>query len=421
MRGSQVKIGIIGCARILNAHLRGFKILQEKGYGDWFRISALCARKEEDAHRFRKRGEGPGPRPAPVEAPGDPLNAPHMYVSDLHPDHEAAVYTDYREMLKSGDVDAVAIYTGHDNHHNIAMDAMQAGKHVAVEKPMAISVKAAQRMCAVADETGRVLSVDENAHFSPATQASAWAIRQGLIGQVQMLYQGVIGFKSHRPDLVAARTPWRQSKLGAGGGVAIDLGVHLFNRVRTICGPVVSVQALWRVLEPVRVLMSDDDAAVSEEVQNQVDDAFFANFEFENGAIGHMAVSRSARGIQIGVPGGTNVFGSTGALSGGKIYGQGQTSDVVGKFKADASKAERERAMPLGIEDSFALEQLDWLRAIREGTPVAVSGEEGTIDLALSYAILESGLLKRAVRLDEMLSGKVNGYQKEIDAHYGLE
>ena len=85
---SEVKIGVIGCARILNAHLRGFRILQEKGFGDHFRITALCARKEEDAHRFRKRGEGLGARPAPVEAPGDPLNAPHMYISDLHPDQE---------------------------------------------------------------------------------------------------------------------------------------------------------------------------------------------------------------------------------------------------------------------------------------------------------------------------------------------
>jgi len=49
----KVRIGIIGCARILNAHLRGYKILQENGFGDLFQITALCARKEEDAHRFR--------------------------------------------------------------------------------------------------------------------------------------------------------------------------------------------------------------------------------------------------------------------------------------------------------------------------------------------------------------------------------
>ena len=88
---SKVRIGIIGCARILNAHLRGYKLLRENGFGDLFELVALCARKEEDAHRFRRRGQGPGPRPAPVDAPGDPLNAPHAYLSDLHPERDAAV------------------------------------------------------------------------------------------------------------------------------------------------------------------------------------------------------------------------------------------------------------------------------------------------------------------------------------------
>ncbi len=418
---SEVRIGIIGCARILNAHLRGFKILQENGYGDLFRVVALCARREEDALRFRKRGEGPPPRPAPVEAPGDPLNAPHMYVSDLHPDREAEVYLDYREMLRRARIDAVCIYTGHDNHHSIAVDALRAGKHAAVEKPMAISVRAAQRMCEAAAETGRVLGVDENVHYSPATRASAWAVRSGLIGEVQMVYRGVIGFRSHRPDLVAARTPWRQSRLGAGGGVSIDLGVHIFNGIRTICGPVKSVSAAWRVLEPTRVLMDDRDQRVVEEVQNQVDDAFFANFVLENGGIGHVAVARSARGTQVGVPGGTNVWGSRGALSDGKVFGDdGASEAVMDRYRREAAGAQQAEDTPKGITDAFALEQLDYLRAIREERQPRMTGEEGTIDLALSYAILESGLLGRAVTLKEMLSGEVEVYQKEINEYYKL-
>ena len=76
--------------------------------------------------------------------------------------------------------------------------------------------------------------------------------------------------------------------------------------------------------------------------------------------------------------------------------------------------------MPEGITDAFALEQLDWLRAIGDGKSATMSGEEGTIDLALSYAILESGLLGRAVTLEEMLLGEANGYQQEIDDYYGL-
>lgn len=418
---SEVRIGIIGCARILNAHMRGFKILQEHGYGDLFRVVALCARKEEDAHRFRRRGEGPPPRPAPVEAPGDPLNAPQMYVSDLHPDGEAEVYLDYREMFRRGRIDAVCIYTGHDNHHSIAIDAMRAGKHAAVEKPMAISVRAAQRMCEVAGETGRVLGIDENVHFSPATRAGAWAVRAGLIGEVQMVYRGAIGFRSHRPDLVAARTPWRQSKLGAGGGVSIDLGVHIFNGIRTICGPVASVSAAWRTLEATRVLMDDRDERVVEETRNEVDDAFFANFTLENGGMGHVAVARSARGTQVAAPGGMNVWGTRGALSDGKVFAEdGSSEPAMDRYRREAPAALQVEDAPKGIADAFALEQLDWLRAIREGRRPRMTGEEGTIDLALSYAILESGMLGREIALEEMLRGEAEAYQREINEYYKL-
>ena len=415
-----IKIGIIGCARILNAHLRGFKLLQEAGYDDLFKITALCARKEEDGLRFRKRGEGPPPRPNPIETPGDPLNALHMYIDDLHPGFEADVFTDYQEMLKSGDIDAVLVYTGHDSHHTIAIDAMRAGKDVAVEKAMAISVKAAQAMCDAADETGRVLSIDENVHFGVGTVASKWAIDQGLIGDVQMVYRGVIGFPSHRPDLATARTAWRHSKLGSGGGVSIDLGVHLFNGIRTMCGPVTSVSATWQILEPVRVLLTDDDTAVAEKIPNEVDDAFFTNFRLGRGGQGHAAVARSSHGHRIGVPGGTNIFGTAGSISDGNYYADDGTSGSVSeKFKADAAGLYDE-AFPAGITDAYALEQLDFLLSIRDDRRPRMNGVEGTIDLALSYAILESGLLGREVTLEEMLAGEADAYQKPINDHYGL-
>ena len=75
---------------------------------------------------------------------------------------------------------------------------------------------------------------------------------------------------------------------------------------------------------------------------------------------------------------------------------------------------------PHGISDPFALENLDWLEAISSADQPKMTGREGTIDLALSYAILESGALGRSVSLKEMLSGEVEEYQKEINDHYGL-
>jgi predicted dehydrogenase len=101
-----IRIGIVGCGRILNAHLQGYKKLREAGI-DNFRITALVARKIEDAHMFNIRGKGPTPRP-PVTPPesGDPLGAPHTYLTDFQDDVDAKLYTDYRQMIADGVVDA---------------------------------------------------------------------------------------------------------------------------------------------------------------------------------------------------------------------------------------------------------------------------------------------------------------------------
>ncbi len=103
-----IKVGLIGCGRIMPAHLHGYKALIEKNID--VRITALCARRIEDAERFRRRGEGPPPR-EPIGPPGDPLNVPHIYVYDFQTDADVGVFDSYEEMLKKADVDAVEIYT----------------------------------------------------------------------------------------------------------------------------------------------------------------------------------------------------------------------------------------------------------------------------------------------------------------------
>ncbi|CAA9387814.1 MAG: Myo-inositol 2-dehydrogenase, partial [uncultured Chloroflexia bacterium] len=138
-----IRIGIVGCGRILNAHLQGYKKLRELGI-DNFRITALGARREEDALMFRKRGEGPTPRPPVLDpATGDPLAAPHTYLSDFQDDVDVGVYTDYREMISSGTVDAINDFTTLALHHDVGLAALDAGLHLLTQKPLAVSVRAA--------------------------------------------------------------------------------------------------------------------------------------------------------------------------------------------------------------------------------------------------------------------------------------
>src|SRR3712207_3674239 len=181
-----IRIGIVGCGRILNAHLQGYKQLRERGV-DNFRITALCARREDDARMFLRRGEGPAPR-APVLDPatGDPLAAPHTYLSDFQDDVEVRIYDDHRAMIAEGAVDAVNDFTTLALHHQVGAAALEAGKHLLTQKPLAISVRAARQLVDLARERGLTLGVFENVRQAPAVRAMAWAVRSGLIGEAQL-------------------------------------------------------------------------------------------------------------------------------------------------------------------------------------------------------------------------------------------
>jgi predicted dehydrogenase len=83
----------------------------------------------------------------------------------------------------------------------------------------------------------------------------------------------------------------------------------------------------------------------------------------------------------------------------------------------------RARLFPFGLDDDpygMALEQLDFFQAIRERRQTEVSGQEGLRDLAIAYAVIESSVAGRPLRVEEVERGAVAEYQREIDEYYGL-
>lgn len=413
-----IEIGIVGCGRILNAHLHGYRKLREAGY-DNFRITALCARNPDDALMFRTRGEGPPPRP-PVLPPesNDPLAAPHIYLSDFQPDTEVAIFSDYRQMIDSGVVNAVNDYTTLAMHHQVGLAALDAGYHLLVQKPLAISVAAGRLLVERAKARGLTLGLFENVRQMRQVRAAAWAIRQGIIGDIQMALFGGIG-GPWSPSRIVAETPWRHRKLEAGGGGAIDIGVHVMHWVRYVCGEVASISGTVRTLEPVRYLHGDPATGV--QVQPDVDDTYFATVTCENGALAQLIFSWGGHGEATGFPGGPVFYGSKGCIKGGQvILDDGSRHNLDDLFSSQADAETMARFFPHGFDDAFAIQQLDWLQAIERGRQPETDGEEGLRDLAAAFAMIESSALGRTVTLEEILSGEVAGYQQEINEHYGI-
>ena len=411
----EVRIGLIGCGRIMPAHLRAMKRLREAG-DDRFRVTALMARKLDDALRFRKRGEGPEPRPPASTNPNDPLGVEHHYVSDVH-DGEVAVYDDLDTMLAEAPIDAVEVFTTHSTHHEIAIRALEAGKHVAVEKPMALSCLAARRMIEAAERADRRLMVLENHRFWPHARAAAWAAQSGLLGAVQMVLNMGIATREWSPDVVLGHTPWRHDRL-AGGGCATDFGPHLLDWARQVAGEIETVSALTRCLEPIR-REYDDAGNVLEEIDADADDTFFAHLQFAGGAVGSLGFSAAGHGDPIALPGGRAVYGSAGCLQQGDAILDDGTRAPVEELYFDRADDVDER-FPLGLRDAFALETRQFVEAIFAGERPEMSGEEGLRDLAAAFAIHESARAGCEVRVDDVVSGAVSQYQDELNERWGI-
>jgi len=409
-----LKIGLIGCGRIMPAHLHGYRELLEKDVD--VRIKALCARKIEDAKRFRSRDDGVPPR-KPIGPPGDPLAKPHIYVYDFQRDTEVEVYADYKEMLRKADIDAVEIYTSLFSHHEIALACIESGKHVLVEKPLALTVKAARKMVQEAEDSGVILGVAENTRYFPDIRMTKWVINQGYIGKVQAVLGGLIG-GYWSPDKIVAETAWRHKKIFAGGGPTIDMGVHLFHILRYLCGEIDEVSSIVETLENERV-RRDDAGNIVESVRPNVDDTFLGLFKFKTNAIGQWFFSWAGHGGELSIP--RTIYGTKGCIKADRlILDDGEKIGIKELFEKKASSEIKDKFFPYGLMDTMALETLEFLRAIKEGREMETSGREGLRDLAASFALIESSLMRRSVKVDDVESGKIATYEEEINRYYEI-
>lgn len=412
-----IRIGIVGCGRILAAHLRGYRLLREAGYGD-FRITALCARKAEDAQMYVRRGSGPPQRPACSNIPGDPLAIGDEFLSDFQPETDVAVYTDYREMIEHGPIDAVNDFSSHGLHHLVAERAFACGKHLLSQKPLAVTVAAARQMCERAERAGVTFGTFENFRQSPRTRHLRWAFDSGLAGKLQMFLLGYAGVW-WGPDLIVADTPWRHVKLEAGG-ISLDLGVHFFDQLRHVGGEVATISARTSVLEPRRV-QRDAAGRVVREIECDADDTFVAHLEMESGAVGSLFASWGGHGGEVRTADGAAYYGSKARITAGEITTDGGTPRTLAEaYRRDAPAELQAKQFQFGLDDSFALAQLDWLQAVAAGRQPETSGREGLRDLATAFALLESDCAGRPIRVADVLDGKIRTFQQPIDARFEI-
>ena len=141
---------------------------------------------------------------------------------ELYP--AAETYTDYHELLKRDDIDAVDICTPNYLHSEIAVAAFAAGKHVFCEKPDAVSPDKAIAMRDAAEKAGKTLMVMRNNRFTDPSVYAKRFIDEGKMGDI---YAGRCGWQRRRG--IPGKGGWFTTKAQSGGGPLIDLGVHMID------------------------------------------------------------------------------------------------------------------------------------------------------------------------------------------------
>jgi len=195
---------------------------------------------------------------------------------------------DWRTLITDPAVDIVSITTPNRLHHEIAMAAIAAGKHVYCEKPMALTLQQAEEMAAAAQAAGVKTIVGYNYIKNPAFLHAQRLVEEGVIGRIVHFRGWVDEDYQADPDLPWT---WRARHAEAGLGALGDLGCHLVSMAYGLAGPIESLVADMQTIHRTRPLPDGSGVA---EVENE--DVATALVRFKGGFLGSLTASRSAWG-----------------------------------------------------------------------------------------------------------------------------
>jgi predicted dehydrogenase len=320
-------------------------------------------------------------------------------------EHGARPYTDYRQMLEKERLDAVVFATPHHLHAPMALDALSAGLHAFVEKPIAIRVSEGDRMVELARKQGKVLAVGHNYRTFPGNVK----LRQ-LLPQLGPIYRVLWQWLENRPESYYDRDIWRSTWRHAGGGVLMNQTSHDLDLICWLFGRPVEVSAM----------------VLNRAHRHEVEDTAIASIRFANGALASVQLSTISHCLNY-----RQIAGEQGAI----LFQDERNANVympqvfrLGLYDRPVSQiiraSDRLTGQPepqwqdIDCSDATSPTLLDsFVAACLEGGQPITDGESALVALELINAIVLSGVRKKVVGLpldreeydelmDQLISGK---------------
>ncbi len=342
-----IRVGLVGCGAISTQHLEAISALPEL---------SLAGVVSASADRARTVGERWG----------------------------VPWTTHLEDLLGRDDVDAITIATPSGLHAAQALAALRSGRHVIVEKPIALSVDDADAVVAAGRERDLVVATISQRRFEPAVRALHAAIEAGELGTISLIIaEGLY----HRPQSYYDSAPWRGTQ-ALDGGVLMNQAIHVIDLLRWMGGPVASVAGHVATLG--HRMEAEDTASVS--------------LRFAGGTLGEIVATTCANPE---LPVELRVYGDRGHV---RLAGEAVVEwDVPGVTAPEPVAAEAEAVADLpgvGATQTWGTNAIGYLRqyadfveAVRTGRQPAVTGEDGRNAVEIITAAYEADRAGRAVVL----------------------
>jgi UDP-N-acetyl-2-amino-2-deoxyglucuronate dehydrogenase len=298
--------------------------------------------------------------------------------------HGCAAEPDLDALLARDDVAIVSVCVPSGLHAEVGIRAAAAGKHLVVEKPVDVSLDAADRLISAARAAGVRLTVISQHRFDPGLVELRALLSDGQLGRLVL---GEASTKWYRSQDYYDSAAWRGT-WALDGGSLMNQGIHYLDLLLWCMGPVAEVTALFS----------------TQTHQMEAEDAALAVLRFASGAVGTVVASTAvfpgfAQRLEISGTGGTVVI-EDGEVTRRELSADSAAPGVRGSQTGRGGAQPAAAATPAGLDiASHAAQISDLLDAIEEGREPSVTGEDGRAALEVVCAVYESARDSRAVRL----------------------
>ena len=294
--------------------------------------------------------------------------------AEIAKQYGATACASVEELLSIDEIDAVSVCTANTTHAEITIAALQAGKHVLCEKPMAMTLADCEEMVRLAKEKGLLLMIDHNQRLAKAHVEAEKMLDRGEIGRIIRFRTEFSHCGPETWSVDPGKDVWFFDKNRAAMGAMADLGIHKTDLIHFLTGQhVKSVMAFTGTL--------DKQNAAGEKIG--VDDNAICLYELEDGCVGTMAASWSNYGAECN---GTTLYGADGVMH---IYEDPAHSIVVEYRSGETKCFDVEQIQTNDNQTKSGVIDL-WIDALEKKDAGGLAGEEALFAMRAVFAAIAS-------------------------------